>query len=265
MGDVKYEATRFGQMHLDRSDDVELIDEIKEIDKSLAENPAQPTLWMERGKILRKKQRLCREGVESHSMGLTYDPFNPLLYRYRGHVCINIGRYIEGAADFELSLRLDPKNWDTWYHLGLAYYLLGDYERARKAYEGCIGVTDDVEKLVAVTDWYWMTLKHLGDDAGAQAAIDKVPPDATIVDNGGYYKRLLVYKGLLDAESVYQEAEALTDNIGFATQTYGLSYYYELKGNKKRAKEILDRIMARSEDAWSCFAVHAASVRLKNW
>lgn len=258
------QATRYGEIQEERAN-IELIPEIQEIDKKLAENPAQPELWMERGKILRKKQRLCREAIESHSMGLTYDPFNSLLYRYRGHVCINVGRYLEGAADFELSVRIDPSNWDSWYHLGLCYYLLSDYQRARKAYERCIEITADEESLVAVTDWYWLTLMHLGEKELAQAAVDAVRADAKIVDNAGYHKRVLVYRGVLSAGEVFAEAEALTDDILFATQSYGLSYYYETKGQYDKAYEILKKIMDRSEDAWNCFAVHAASVRMKNW
>lgn len=266
MEEKNYRATSFGEIHYDRNH-TELIPEIQKIDQSLAENRNQPELWMERGKILRKKQLLCREAVESHSMGLTFDPFNPLLYRYRGHVCINIGRYIEGAADFELSLRLDPSNWDTWYHLGLAYYLLGDFQRARKAYEGCIEATkpEDNESLVAVTDWYWLTMMHLGEEELAQAALDKIDPNWTIVDNKAYFNRLLAYKGIRTAEEVYKEADAMEDDIQFATQTYGLSYYYEAKGDLETAKKILMRIMERSETAWSCFAVRAAEVRLQNW
>lgn len=261
-----YKSTSFGEIHYDRSN-TELIPEIQEIDRQLGANRNQPELWMERGKILRKKQLLCREAVESHSMGLTFDPFNPLLYRYRGHVCINIGRYIEGAADFELSLRLDPSNWDTWYHLGLAYYLLGDFQRARKAYEGCIEVTkpEDNEALVAVTDWYWLTMMHLGEKKLAQAALDKIDSEWLIVDNKPYFNRLLAYKGVRTPEEVYEEADALEDNILFATQTYGLSYYHELNGDMETAKKILDRIMERIDGAWSCFAVRATEARLASW
>ncbi|OGO11709.1 MAG: hypothetical protein A2029_05870 [Chloroflexi bacterium RBG_19FT_COMBO_47_9] len=251
-------------MHLERAD-IPLIDEIKAIDEQLAENPAQPELWMERGKILRKKQKLCREAIESHSMGLTFEPFNALLYRHRGHVCINVGRYIEGAADFEISLRINPLNWDSWYHLGLAYYLLNDYQRARKAYEGCLAITKDEESLVAVTDWYWLTMMHLGDVKLATEALDKVSETFNIVENLGYFKRVLVYKGLLDAMEVFHDAETFDDNVLFATQSYGLSYYLEHQGKLNEAYEILRKIMDRSDDAWSCFAVHATSVRLHSW
>lgn len=257
------QATRYGEIHEERAN-VELIPEILEIDRHLAENPAQPQLWMERGKILRKKQKLCREAIESHSMGLTYDPFNALLYRYRGHVCINVGRYIEGAADFELSVRIDPSNWDSWYHLGLAYYLLEDYQRARTAYERCIAITTDDDSLSAVTDWYWLTLMHLGEKELAQAAVEKVSPDASIVDNSGYFKRVMVYRGTLTPEEVIEDARGLDDHM-FATQTYGISYYYELQGRMEEARALLEEIVGRSETTWSGFAEHAARNRLKKW
>ncbi len=259
-------ASTYGEIQYERNT-TELIDEIKAIDEKLKEGPRQSDLWIEKGILLRKRQLLCREGVESQSMALTYDPFNPLLYRYRGHYCINIGRYAEGAADLELSLRLDPGNWDTWYHSGLAYYLLKDYERARKAYEGCLERTkpEDHEHLAAVLDWYWLTLMHLGEDELAAKALEVIDPSwEDVSENFQYFNRLLVYKGVLSADEVVKDAET-RGNLDYATETYGISYWYELKGEKEKAKKILDEIERRSFDSWNCFAVRAAEVRLADW
>jgi tetratricopeptide (TPR) repeat protein len=261
MSEPKYQASKFGQVHEERSD-IPLIPEIQEIDKQLAENPAQPELWMERGKILRKKQKLCREAIESHSMGLTYDPFNSLLYRYRGHVCVNVERYKEAAADFELSVRIDPLNWDSWYHLGLAYYLLSDYTRARGAYERCIEITADDDSLVAVLDWYWLTLMHLGEKELAAKAVEKIVPGMNIVDNRAYYNRVLAYNNQRAPEDVVAEARTLEDHM-FATQTYGIAYMYELAGEMDKCKSLLEEIVGRGDDFWSGFAEHAARKRLK--
>ena len=240
---------------------VELSDDVKALEAQLRDNLEDVELWMKKGQALRK-QMLIREAIEAYSEGLTRDPFHALLYRHRGHALINIRRYKEGAADLELSARIDPSNWDTWYHLGLAYYLIGDYARAKKIYAKCYSLNYDNESLTACTDWYWLTLMHLGEEYLAKEIASKIPDNLEGV-HANYYKRILVYNGLMDPEDVVKEAESLADH-GYATQCYGISYFYELKGNKKRAHEILLEI-ARRDEMWSGFAESAAYERLKNW
>lgn len=240
---------------------IELSDEVKEAQAKLAEDPDNPDLWLEKGLALRKLV-LVREAIEAFSEGLTRNPFHALLYRYRGHSLINIRCYHEGAADLELSARIDPSNWDTWYHLGLAYYLLADYARAKKAYARCYALNYNNQCLTAATDWYWLTLMHLGEEGQAKELASKVADGLEDVHEN-YYKRIKVYNGIMDPEEVVEDAKSLSDHL-FATQCYGISYYYELKGNKDKALELLKEITRRDE-MWTGFAESAAYERLKAW
>lgn len=61
--------------------------------------------------------------------------------------------------------------------------------------------TDD-KSLIAVTDWYWMTLKRLHKDEEAQAILDRITEGMDPEYNISYYKRLLLYKRLKNAEDV---------------------------------------------------------------
>ena len=140
---------------------------------------------------------------------------------------------------------------------------MGNYQRARSAYESCLELTDNDDSLVAITDWYWMTLMHLGEKELAQKAAARVTKSAKVVENPNYFKRVLVYNGEMDPEELIKEAEPQVDHR-YATQCFGIAYYYELQGNKKRAHEILEEI-ARRDATWSGFAESATAERLKTW
>ena len=88
------------------------------------------------------------------SKGVQAHPNNPRMYRHRGHRYITTRQFDRAIADFEKAVTLikgtpdeiepdgapnptgKPRStlhFNIWYHLGLAYYLKGDYQKARAA------------------------------------------------------------------------------------------------------------------------------------
>lgn len=216
--------------------------------------------WMNLGLELRK-QMLMREAIEAYSRGICLEPFHSMLYRHRGHAFVNIGCYALGASDFETCLRIDPSNWSAWYHLGLSYHLMGNYEKARCAYDECLRRSYDDYHKICCTDWYCMTLMKMGRVDEAKELAGKITPDMEPGEAYGYFGRDLVYAGINDPEKTLEEARRDNDHM-FATGAYGIAVYYEyaLK-DKARALEILKEIQARST-LWSGFAEQAAALRL---
>lgn len=247
-------APKSSQVHLERAA-VDRSDDVMRIEAALTLAPEDPGLWIQLGQALRG-QMLIREAVEAYSQGLSYHPFHALLYRHRAHALVNIRRYPEAAADFELSLRIDPTNWDCWYHLGLAYFLQAKYERALAAYERCIEITTELSKLSAVTDWYYMTLNRLGRHDEAEAALARIPDNAPPEEDVEYYNRLMVYKGIYDAGEMLARAETLDDHM-YATLSYGIARFLLARGDAQRARNILITI-ANRDKTWGGFAEQAA-------
>ena len=110
-------AKKETQLQLLRSN-LEFTDETKAIQKELDKSPLSTELWMKKGLELAKQMHF-KEAIEAYSIGLSHNPFHALTLRHRGHRLISTYRFEEAAFDFELSSRLDPSNWDTWYHLCL--------------------------------------------------------------------------------------------------------------------------------------------------
>jgi tetratricopeptide (TPR) repeat protein len=249
-------ASQNTQLLLERSN-LEQSTEVRVISEKLENDPTNSELWMQKGLGL-AKQMLFREAVEAYSIGLTHDPFNALLLRHKGHRLISLYRFEEAAYDLELSSRIDPSNWDTWYHLGLAYYLIGDFSRARFAYYRCLEITDyESESLVAVIDWLYLTLKRLGRDSEVARLLDLVDEDTSAGENYVYKDRILMYKGQLSSEQVLDyEGKDLAD-LELATQGYGVAMHYYFNSDKERMKELFDLILEHNT-YWSAFGYIAA-------
>lgn len=249
-------AEKETQVHELRSD-LEPFEEVKEWEAKISADPENPELWMKKGLAL-SKQMLFREAVAAYSTGLSYAPFHALLYRHRGHRLISIRRYSEARADFTISSRIDPSNWDTWYHLGLANYLLGDFSRADAAYTRCLELTDDGhEGLVAIVDWKWLTLMRLGKTDEAKSVLERVTKDTEAGENTAYKNRVLVYKGEFPANELLDYQGYEFADLELATQGYGLAVYYYYNGEPEKTFDLFSLILEH-DTYWSAFGYLAA-------
>jgi len=253
-------AEKDTQLHLLRSK-LEFTEETKAIQKEILKNPCSTELWMKKG-IALAKQMHFREAIEAYSIGLSYNPFHALSLRHRGHRLISTYRFEEAAFDFEFSSRLNPANWDTWYHLGLAYYLIGDFERANKAYSRCLEMTkEDQEELVAIVDWKWLTLMRLGKVKEAKEVLQLVDEQTEPGENTVYKERVLMYKGGIKPENILESIPRhASDKFGdfeLATQGYGVAMYYYFNGQKEKTFDLFMRIL-KHDTFWSAFGYIAA-------
>ena len=221
------------------------------------------------------------EAIDTFTQGILKHPGDARLYRHRGHRYITTRRFdlatedlkkasqlIAGKAD-EVELDGAPNKAgiprstlqsNIWYHLGLAHYLNGDFEKALTAYREGMKVSrvnDDM--LVATSDWLYMTLRRLKRDADARTVLEPIREQMDILENGAYHARLLMYKGLRTPESVLNLNTA--DDVQIATQGYGVGNWYLVNGDRAKAKEIFDRVLAGR--AWAAFGFVAAEADMK--
>jgi tetratricopeptide (TPR) repeat protein len=249
-------AEKATQVHSLRSE-LAYTDEVKEIQKLIELDMENTDLWMKKGLELAKQMHF-REAIESYSIGLSYNPFHALSLRHRGHRLLSTYRFQEAVFDFELSSRIDPKNWDTWYHLGLAYYLIGDFERANNAYTRCFEITrHDQDELVAIVDWKWLTLMRLGREEEARKILDYVNTDTESGENHVYKNRVLMYKGEVKPEAVLDYNDKEFADLELATQGYGVAMYYYFNGQQEKTFELFDLIL-KNDTYWSAFGYLAA-------
>ena len=83
-----------------------------------------------------------------------------------------------------------------------------------------------------------------------------------IVENGAYFKRLMMYKGLLSPDSLLLSPGDHEDDkdLTLATQGYGVGHWYLMNGNRNKATEIFRQVVAGK--SWSAFGYIAAEAEL---
>lgn len=249
---------------------------LEEAEAELTKNPtsADALIWVGRRQAYLWRYR---DAIATFTKGIDSFPSDPRFYRHRGHRSITVRNFDGAIADFEKAVLLiagqpdqiepdgapNPKGiprstlqFNIWYHLGLAYYLKGDFANARRAYEQCMKVSTNDDSIVATSDWQWMTFMRLGDKAAAAKVLTRIQPKMDILENASYHRRLLMYKGLEKPEALLDTTNA--DDLTIATQGYGVGNYYRVMGDSAKAKEIFDRVLAGKQ--WAAFGYIAAEV-----
>ena len=254
-------------------------DNLAKATADFVKNPddAQNIVWV--GRRLAYLSRY-REAIDVFSRGIAKFPNDARLLRHRGHRYISTRQFDKAIIDFEKAAKLmtgkpnegEPDGapgrrpspsatlkFNIYYHLGLAYYLKGDFERALTAYRECMKYShDNDDSLVATSDWLYMTLRRLGRTDEAQKVLEPIKEEMNVLDNAAYHQRLLMYKGLRTPEQVLGLDEE--DPLQLATQGYGVGNFYLVKGDVERAKAIYQRVVAGSY--WAAFGFIAAEADL---
>jgi tetratricopeptide (TPR) repeat protein len=224
------------------------------------------------------------QAIAIYSDGIARFPNAHELYRHRGHRYISTRQFAAAIADLERAAALaadkpvtieadgmpnarnqptSNSHFNIWYHLGLAYYLTGAFAQAAQAYATCLTYSDNDDSIVATVDWYYMTLRHLGEGAAAARLLDKIQPEMDLIESADYHKRLLLYKGLVTPEMLLPPLDAEAqheDAVSLATQGYGVANWYRANGDHATATAIFTRVLQSAN--WSAFGYIAAEVAL---
>lgn len=252
--------------------------DLAQAEKTLAADPkdAEAIIWV--GRRLGYLWRY-NDAIAIFTKGIALYPDHPKFYRHRGHRYISIRQFAKAQADFEKAAQLvtgkpdeiepdgapnpagKPRStlqFNIWYHLGLAYYLQGNYAQAYDAYVECMKVSNNDDAVAATSDWMWMTLMRLNRKAEAAKVLARITPKMDILENGSYHRRLLMYTGLEKPEALLDTAKA--DDTTIATQGYGVGNYYYVTGNTAKAREVFEKVT--SGGGWNAFGYIAAEADL---
>jgi tetratricopeptide (TPR) repeat protein len=129
-----------------------------------------------------------RESIDVYTRGIALYPNDPWLYRDRGHRYITVRELDHAIADLERAASLVEGKPDIVepdgqpnarnspigtlhsniaYHLALAYYLKGNYERALPIYRRELAEAKNDDRRVSTAHWLYMSLRRLHRDADA--------------------------------------------------------------------------------------------------
>ena len=222
-----------------------------------------------------------RESIEVYSLGLTLFPDNPWLLRHRGHRLLSVRDFDGAVRDLERAAALVAGTPDVvepdgqpnasgipigtlhsniGYHLALAHYLRGNWERAAAVARAEVdGATND-DRRVSMAHWLYMALRRSGHDAEAARVLEPMRRDMAVVENGAYHRLMLLYKGELPPDSVLKAGADGEMSVTDASAAYGVANWHFYNGRRADAVRLWQRIVAGGQ--WGAFGTIAAEVEL---
>jgi len=222
-----------------------------------------------------------KNAIDIYTKGIDQYPKDARFYRHRGHRYISIRCFNLAIKDFKKAARLTRRKpneveldglpnalniptstlqGNIYYHLGLAYYLQGEYRQALWAYKKCLILAKNPDSYVAAANWLYVINRHIGRDKDAQELLNSITDDMAIIENMTYHEILKLYQGKnepLEMEKTIRSGSSLTN----ATFAFGLGNYYSINGNEQKAQEIFGLVVNGNQ--WSSFGYIAAEARLK--
>jgi len=241
-------------------------------------NPnADNLIWLGRRQAYLGKYN---DAINIYSNGIKKYPNDARFYRHRGHRYLSIRCFDLAIKDLQKAAELtkNKKNesepdglpnalniptstlqGNIYYHLGLAFYYLGNYKQAEKAYEKCIVLAENPDSYVAAANWLYVIYRHLGQNLKANILLKSIDNDIELIENHSYHTILKIYQGTIDPitlENKIMNEQSLQNT----TIAFGLGNYYDINGNKDKAQNIFKSITKGNQ--WSSFGFIAAESKL---
>src|SRR5688572_9281036 len=244
-------------------------------------NPKDPDAIIWLGRRLAYLGRFA-ESIETYTMGIAKFPGDARFYRHRGHRYITLRRFdlaiddlkkaatlIKGQPDqIEPDGQPNARNVPTgtlqfniWYHLGLAYYLSGRNKQALDSYRACLEVSKNPDSIVATTHWLYMTLRRLNRLPEAARVLGPISEGMDIIENDGYYRMVLMYKGLISADTLLADALKQAGSPGSYSILYGVGNWHLYNGRRQEAIKIFRDMLAGNQS--TSFGYIAAEAEMK--
>jgi tetratricopeptide (TPR) repeat protein len=222
-----------------------------------------------------------KQAIRVFTTGIAKYPNDARFYRHRGHRYITLRCFDDAIKDLEKAAvmikgkrdEVEPdglpnaRNIPTstlqsniWYHLGLAYYLKGDFNAAERAYAECEKVSKNADMLVATKHWQYMTLRRLGKRDEAAKAIAAIPDGLDIIENDDYYTLIKLYQGKASGERLLNDFGSTANNLSSASLGYGLGHRFLYHDKREEAMKIFRQITTGNQ--WASFGFIAAEGEL---
>jgi tetratricopeptide (TPR) repeat protein len=222
-----------------------------------------------------------RESIEIYTRGLARYPDNPWLLRHRGHRYISVRDFDAAVQDLKRADELmrdkpdevepdgQPNAANTpigtlksniGYHLALAYYLKGSWGEAAEVAQREVNAATNDDRRVSMAHWLYMSLRRAGRNDEAAKVLVPMRRNMRIIENQAYHRLMLLYKGVLPADSVLTASPTGELSVQDASAAYGVANWHWYNGRRAEAQALWTRIVAGGQ--WGAFGSIAAEAEL---
>ena len=219
-----------------------------------------------------------RLAIELFSTGIDNWPDDPRFYRHRGHRYISIREFDRAIADLEkaseliagtenetepdglpnaLNIPISSLHGNIWYHLGLAYYLVQDWDNAYRAYLNGFNAGRNDDNRVSTSHWLYMIQCRKGDMESAAAVTENISADMNVIENMSYHNLGLFYKGEISLDALLGGDDGTSAG---AAILYGAANWHYCDGQADKANEMLRGML--ESPGWASFGYIAAEADL---
>lgn len=271
-----------GPLPVDMLRDAELEHATELARTRLREQPTSEDAFVWLGRRL-AYQGAYYEAIGVFSKGLAVHPDSARLRRHRGHRYITVREFEAAVQDLEVARDLASGQPDVieedgapnaagiprstlrgniHYHLGLAYYLLGQYDAACREYRQGLELAQNDDTLVSTGWWLYLASRRRAQGGGApqgakqrssDGVLQALRPEMEILENTAYHRLLLMARGDLAPD------EVLPSDLGSIqglTLGYGVAAYDSLQGRPVASRTVIRRVL--QSPWWSAFGYIAA-------
>jgi tetratricopeptide (TPR) repeat protein len=203
-------------------------------DRAIGLDKTLPDAHLGRCRTLARLQR-HDEAIASCSEAINLKPDFAAAFLDRGHFLINARKADRALPDLARARTLNADPYGVAYHLALANYLTGEYQKAAVEYDGCLADAKTVDNTIACSAWQYLALLRAGRRENAAKVLERATPDVPVQSSAAYLDRLLLFKGVKTEEEVARAMEK--DNLQLPTIAYGLGVWHLVNGREARARE----------------------------
>jgi tetratricopeptide (TPR) repeat protein len=212
---------------------------IRDLKTATTIDPSNAAAYYNMG-IIYKDEHKWTDAADAFNSSLRLDPENPALHYELGNALFEQAKVTEAQAEFEKALKIDPKLYKAHYRLGVTLQVQDKLREADAEFRKAIEANPRfVPPYLKLGDMY------LDNDYDKEAA--QVFQNAILADesNGEAHQG---YAEALQKQKQYEEAikefqKAVSNNGELYLAYYNIGHTYKMLGDKKNAKEWLDKFI----------------------
>ena len=200
-----------------------------------------------------------REAIDALTRAIALAPERIEAYRKRGPKYLDTLQFGAALDDYTRCERADGVSVESRYRVGMAQYMLQNYDAATAAFAGSLAIVPQDDDMY-IADVYWLVLSQLRAEKAdeAQKTLKQhYRPDLYVGRHTSYEKAMRVAAGFAPMEDMLAELDAEEDDLQFAMTAYGLCVLLETHGEIEKADALREKLLAR-DGFWFCFSYLAA-------